>query len=76
MDAKQIALLIGQIADLAHSDELTLEMNQNLNAALWELAMLKDLREEVDGILQHETQAMLEAGYDPEKPTHNGRFYA
>lgn len=76
MDAKQIALLISQIADLAHSDELTLEMNQNLNAALWELAMLKDIREEVDGILQHETQAMLDAGYDPEKPTHNGRFYA
>jgi hypothetical protein len=68
MDAKQIALLISQIADLAHSDELTLEMNQNLNAALWELAMLKDIREEVDGILQ--------AGYDPQKPTHNGRFYA
>jgi len=76
MDAKQIALLIGQVADLAHSGDVSLEMNQNLNAALWELAMLKDLREEVDSILQHEIQGMLEAGYNPEKPTHNGRFYA
>lgn len=76
MDAKQIAFLIGQVADLAHSGEVTLEMNQNLNAALWELATLKDLREDVDGILQYETQAMLETGYDPQKPTHNGRFYA
>lgn len=76
MGAKQIALLIGQIADLAHSGVVSLEMNQNINAALWELATLKDLREEVDGILQYETQAMLEAGYDPQKPTHNGRFYA
>jgi len=76
MDAKQIALLIGQVADLAHSGDVSLEMNQNLNAALWELAMLKDLREEVDGILQHEIQGMLDAGYDPQKPTHNGRFYA
>lgn len=76
MDANQIAALIGQVADLAHSDAISLEMNQNLNAALWELATLKGLREEVDCILQHETQAMLEAGYDPEKPVHNGRFWA
>lgn len=76
MDAKQIALLIGQIADLAHSDELTLEMNQKLNAALWELATKKGLREDVDGILQYEIQAMFDSGYDPELPTHNGRFYS
>lgn len=76
MDAKQIALLIGQVADLAHSGDVSLEMNQNLNAALWELATLKDIREEVHGIIQYEIQGMLEAGYDPEKPTHNGRFYA
>jgi hypothetical protein len=69
MDAKQIALLMGQVADLVLSGEVTLEMNENFNAALWELATLKDIREEVDAILQYETQAKFDEGYNSQKPT-------
>ena len=52
MDAKTIANTITQMADLAHEGSISLELHATVNAALWELATLKDLREEVHTILQ------------------------
>lgn len=56
MDAKHIARLICAVADLAHEGTITLEMNTDLNASLWELASLKDVREDVDSILQEDAK--------------------
>ena len=52
MDAKHIAELIAQVADLLLAGKIDHEMHTNLNAGLWELAVRKDLREEVEGILR------------------------
>jgi transcriptional regulator of acetoin/glycerol metabolism len=60
MDAKIIAATITQMADLAREGSISLELHGTVNAALWELATLKDLREEVDSILQSELEAELE----------------
>jgi hypothetical protein len=60
MDAKHIAALIAQVADLAHAGTITLEMNTSLNASLWELATVKGLREEVAAIIQEEVQSLFQ----------------
>lgn len=59
MDAKIIAATITQMADLARSGSISLELHGTVNAALWELATLKDLREDVDAILQADIEAEL-----------------
>jgi transcriptional regulator of acetoin/glycerol metabolism len=56
MDAKIIAATIMQMADLARSGSISLELHGTVNAALWELAMLKDLREEVHDVLQEDIE--------------------
>jgi hypothetical protein len=59
MDAKIIADTIKQMADLARAGSITLELHGTVNAALWELAMLKDLREEVHDVLQEDIEDEL-----------------
>lgn len=59
MDAKNIAAVIAQMADLAREGSITLELHGVVNAALWELATLKACREEVHEILQEEIIASL-----------------
>jgi len=59
MDAKIIASVIAQMADLAREGSITLELHGTVNAALWELATLKDCREAVHDILQEEIIASL-----------------
>ena len=54
MDAKHIAQLIAQVTDLLTAGKIDLEMQANLTASLWELAVRKDLREEVTEILRQE----------------------
>lgn len=54
MDAKIIATTIMQMADLARSGSISLELHGTVNAALWELAARKDLREEVTDILRQD----------------------
>ena len=54
MDAKHIAELIAQVADLLLAGKIDHEMHTNLNSGLWELAARKDLREEVTEILRQD----------------------
>ena len=54
MDAKHIAGLIAQVADLLLAGKIDHEMHTNLNSGLWELAARKDLREEVTEILRQD----------------------
>ena len=60
MNAAQIiADTITQMADLAREGSISLELHTTVNAALWELATLKDLREEVHTILQATVEAEI-----------------
>lgn len=59
MNAKIIATTITQMADLAREGSISLELHGTVNAALWELAMRKDLREEVTEILQQNALAEM-----------------
>jgi len=59
MEAKIIADTITQMADLAREGSISLELHTTVNAALWELATLKDLREEVHIILQATVEAEI-----------------
>ena len=60
MNAAQIiADTITQMAELAREGSISLELHTTVNAALWELATLKDLREEVHNILQATVEAEL-----------------
>jgi transcriptional regulator of acetoin/glycerol metabolism len=59
MDAKIIAATITQMADLAREGLISLELHGTVNAALWELATLKDLREEVTEILRQDALAEM-----------------
>jgi len=59
MDAKHIAQLIATSAELRIVGKIDHETQANLTAGLWELATLKDLREEVDAILQADVLQMI-----------------
>ena len=61
MDAKHIAQLIATSAELRIAGEIDHETQANLTAGLWELATRKDLREEVDAILQANVLQMIGA---------------
>mgnify|MGYP006276463959 CR=1 FL=1 len=60
MKANHIATLIDLAADACMRGEIALEFYEELNAALWEVAAQKDLREDVHNILQ----AVAEGEFD------------
>lgn len=59
MDAKNIANTIMQMADLAREGSISLELHGTVNAALWELATLKDCREDVHAIMQADVLELI-----------------
>lgn len=54
MEAKIIADTIILMSDMARANEISLKLQGTVNAALWELAARKDLREEVTEILRQD----------------------
>jgi|GEM_PF-3201167 len=51
-NAKIIADALTQVTDLMTEGKISHDLHASVTAALWELATLKDLREEVYNILQ------------------------
>lgn len=60
MKAHHIAALIDLVAEAAYRGEVTLEVQCDLNAALWGLAESLNLFAEVDSILQRAAIAEME----------------
>ncbi|NDE02320.1 MAG: hypothetical protein EBZ91_11355 [Gammaproteobacteria bacterium] len=59
MKANHIAALIGLVADAAVRGDISIPYSSELNAALWELAMKTDVREDVNDILQAQSEAEM-----------------
>ena len=59
MKAQQIAALIDLVADAAIRGDISIPYSSELNAALWELAMKTDVREDVNDILQAQSEAEM-----------------
>lgn len=73
MDPRNIAKLIGLVADDAMANRISMATHGALNAALWNLAMASGTEDEVDRILQAEAEAgMLEAMKETMNPTLEG----
>ena len=56
MKAHQIACLIDLVTAECQRGNMSLEVHTDLNAALWNLAMERGIREDVDAILQEESE--------------------
>ena len=59
MKANHIAALIGLVADAAVRGDISIPYSSERNAALWELAMKTDVREDVNDILQAQSEAEM-----------------
>ena len=59
MKANHIADLINLVADATIKGDISIPHSSELNAALWELAMKADVREDVNDILQAQSEAEM-----------------
>jgi hypothetical protein len=59
MKANHIADLISLVADAAIRGDISIPYSSELNAALWELATQTDVREDVNDILQAQSEAEM-----------------
>jgi hypothetical protein len=59
MKAHQIAALIDLVATECQRGNMSFEVHNDLNAALWNLAMECGIREDVHAILQEESEAEM-----------------
>ena len=59
MKAHQIAALIDLVATECQRGNMSFEVQTDLNAALWSLAVERGIREDVHAILQEESEAEM-----------------
>ena len=59
MKANHIAALIDLVAEAAIRGDISIPYSSELNAALWELAMQTDVREDVQDIIQAQSDAEM-----------------
>jgi hypothetical protein len=59
MKANHIAALIDLVAEAAIRGDISIPYSSELNAALWELAMQTDVRDDVQDIIQAQSDAEM-----------------
>ena len=59
MKAHQIAALIDLVVHECQRGNMSFEVHADLNAALWNLAVERGIREDVHAILQEESEAEM-----------------